>query len=35
MKVKLAAEQAWSWRNSGVASIRKSFLLPTDRPMPG
>jgi hypothetical protein len=27
--------QAWPWRNSGVASIRKSFLLPTDRPLPG
>jgi hypothetical protein len=27
----LAAEQAFPWRNPGVASIRKSFLLPTDR----
>jgi hypothetical protein len=34
-QVRLAAEQAWLWRNSGVFSIRKSFLLPTDRPMPG
>jgi hypothetical protein len=34
-QVQLAAEQAFPWRNSGVASIRQSFLLPTDRPMPG
>ena len=34
-QVQLAAEQAWPWRNPGVASIRKSFLLPTDRPMRG
>ena len=34
-QVQLAAEQAFPWRNSGVASIRKTFLLPTDRPMPG
>jgi hypothetical protein len=32
-QVQLAAEQAWPWRNPGVASIRKSFLLPIDRPM--
>jgi hypothetical protein len=34
-QVQLAAEQAWPWRNPGVASIRKSFQLPTDRPMRG
>jgi hypothetical protein len=34
-QVQLAAEQAWPWRNPSVASIRKSFLLPTDRPLPG
>ena len=34
-QVQLAAEQAFPWRNSGVASIRKSFQLPTDRPMRG
>jgi hypothetical protein len=31
----LAAELALPWHNSGVASIRKSFQLPTDRPMRG
>lgn len=25
-----AADQAWSWRNPGVATIRRDFLLPTD-----
>jgi hypothetical protein len=34
-QVQLAAEQAFPYRNPGVASIRKSFLLPTDRPLPG
>ncbi len=34
-QVQLAAEQAWPWRTPGVASIRKSFMLPTDRPMRG
>jgi len=27
-----AAEQAWPWRTPGVATIRKAFLLPVDRP---
>jgi hypothetical protein len=26
-QVQLAVEQAWPWRNSGVTSIRKAFLL--------
>ena len=34
-QVQLAAEQAFPWRTPGVASIRKSFQLPTDRPMRG
>ena len=34
-QVQLAAEQAFPWRTPGVAAIRQSFLLPTDRPMPG
>ena len=34
-QVQLAAEQAFPYRNPGVASIRKSFQLPTDRPMRG
>jgi hypothetical protein len=34
-QVQLAAEQAFPYRNPGVASIRKSFLLPPDRPLPG
>jgi hypothetical protein len=34
-QVQLAAEQAWPWRNPGVASLRTTFLLPTDRPLPG
>jgi hypothetical protein len=33
--VQLAAEQAFPWHNTGVASIRKSFLLLATRPMPG
>jgi hypothetical protein len=34
-QVQLAAEQAFPWRNPGVAAIRQSFLLPVDRPLPG
>jgi hypothetical protein len=34
-QVQLAAEQAFPYRNPGVASIRKSFMLPTDCPMRG
>ena len=34
-QVQLAAEQAFPWRTPGVAGIRKSFQLPTDRPMRG
>jgi hypothetical protein len=34
-QVQLAAEQAFPYRNSGVATIRKTFLLPPDRPLPG
>lgn len=34
-QVQLAAEQAFPYRAPGVASIRKSFLLPSDRPMAG
>jgi len=34
-QVQLAAEQAFPWRTPGVASTRQSFLLPTDRPLPG
>ena len=33
-QVQLAAEQAFPWRSSGVAAIRQTFLLPTDRPLP-
>jgi len=29
----LAAEQAWPWRNPGVASIRQTFLLPANQPL--
>jgi hypothetical protein len=32
-QVQLAADQAWPWRTKGVATIRKAFLLPTDRPL--
>ncbi|MBI3877489.1 MAG: hypothetical protein HY300_16285 [Verrucomicrobia bacterium] len=32
-QVQLAADQAWPWRNDGVATIRKDFLLPVDRPL--
>jgi hypothetical protein len=28
-----AADQAWPWRNPGVATIRRDFLLPVDRPL--
>jgi len=34
-QVQLAAEQAFPYRTPGVATIRESFLLPADRPMPG
>jgi hypothetical protein len=34
-QVQLAAEQANPWRTPGVAATRQSFLLPTDRPLPG
>jgi hypothetical protein len=34
-QVQLAAEQAFPYRTAGVATIRKSFLLPPDRPLPG
>jgi len=32
-RVQLAADQAWPWRTKGVATIRKAFLLPPDRPL--
>ena len=32
-QVQLAADQAWPWRMAGVATIRKSFLLPATRPI--
>ncbi|MBI4323833.1 MAG: hypothetical protein HY674_01060 [Chloroflexi bacterium] len=32
-QIQLAADQAWPWRTNGVATIRKAFLLPTDRPL--
>lgn len=31
--IQLAAEQAWPWRSVGVATRRKTFLLPADRPV--
>lgn len=31
--VQLAADQAWPWRASGVATIRKAFLLPANQPL--
>lgn len=31
--VQLAADQAWPWRNEGVTTLRKAFLLPVDRPL--
>ncbi len=31
--IQLAADQAWPWRTDGVATIRKEFLLPVDRPL--
>jgi hypothetical protein len=34
-QVQLAAEQAFPYRTPGVASIRKTFLLPPDKPMRG
>ena len=33
-QVQQAADQAWPWRTPGVATIRKTFLLPVDRPLP-
>jgi hypothetical protein len=33
-QIQLAADQAWPWRTPKVATIRKAFLLPTDRPLP-
>lgn len=33
-QTQLAAEQAFQWRTPGVATIRKSFLLPPNRPLP-
>lgn len=32
-EVQLAADQAWPWRNPGVATIRKSFLIPANQPL--
>jgi hypothetical protein len=32
-QIQLAADQAWPWRTPGVATIRKDFLLPVDRPL--
>ena len=32
-QIQLAADQAWPWRTKGVTTIRKAFLLPTDRPL--
>jgi hypothetical protein len=32
-QIQLAADQAWPWRTDGVATIRKAFLLPVDRPL--
>lgn len=32
-QIQLAADQAWPWRTPGVATLRKAFLLPADRPM--
>ena len=31
--VQLAADQAWPWRKAGVATIRKTFLLPANQPL--
>jgi len=31
-QVQLAADQAWPCRTPNVKTIRKAFLLPTDRP---
>jgi|ERR1035437_1632349 hypothetical protein len=32
-EVQQAADQAWPWRNDGVATIRKTFLLPANQPL--
>ena len=32
-QIQLAADQAWPWRTAKTATIRKAFLLPTDRPL--
>lgn len=32
-EVQLAADQAWPWRNPGVETLRKSFLLPASQPL--
>ena len=32
-EVQLAADQAWPWRADGVATIRKTFLLPANQPL--
>jgi len=32
-EVQLAADQAWPWRNDGVATLRKAFLLPANQPL--
>jgi hypothetical protein len=32
-QIQLAADQAFPWRKGGVNTIRKAFLLPTDRPL--
>jgi hypothetical protein len=32
-QIQLAADQAWPWRTPGVATIRRDFLLPVDRPL--
>lgn len=31
--VQLAADQAWPWRADGVATLRKTFLLPANQPL--
>ena len=32
-EVQLAADQAWPWRTAGVATLRKTFLLPANQPL--
>ena len=32
-ELQLAADQAWPWRNQGVETIRKAFLLPANQPL--